>query len=132
MTAVSFGVQSRPVKFKLKSQVAPLLNLVVDMKQGAVTNLTWINNCNDLQGCSIDECKSTSLSYNGTPVVENNCFKQAKDCTANAGAECDTQVFVTWTGTDKHNWDMTSDNFRLSGFSDYGVRSYLDAARNLW
>ena len=45
MTAVSNGVESRPVKFKIKTDVAPILNLVVNMTRGKVDKLEWKNSC---------------------------------------------------------------------------------------
>jgi len=70
MTAISNNVQSRPVKFKLKSEVATIVNLVVELDMGAVKSLTWSNSCNDNQGCSFNDCKSTSLEYDGKNFSE--------------------------------------------------------------
>ena len=46
VTAVSNGIVSRPAVFKINSDVAPLLNLVVNLEKGVVSSLTWKNSCN--------------------------------------------------------------------------------------
>ena len=45
--------------------------------------------------------------------------------------QCDTQVYVTWVGKDRDGRTCLSDNFRISGFTDFGVKSYYDAAVGL-
>lgn len=62
------------------------------------------------------------------PIAEWNCMLFG--CTAD-NTNCDTQVFVTWVGTDSQGRHCTSDDFRLTGFDAYGVQSYVDAAENL-
>ena len=42
--------------------------------------------------------------------------------------QCDTQVYVTWIGRDKTKRVCTSDNFRLTGFVDFVVKSYVNSA----
>ena len=46
-------------------------------------------------------------------------------------SQCDTQVYVTWVGKDRDGRTCLSDNFRISGFTDFGVKSYYDAAVGL-
>ena len=59
---------------------------------------------------------------------EHNCFFTG--CKED-NAACDTQVYVTWVGTDSNDHDCTSDNFRISGFTDFGVKSFLESAHGL-
>jgi len=35
---------------------------------------------------------------------------------------------VTWVGTDAQKRTLLSDNFRLTGFKDFGVKSYVNSA----
>lgn len=62
-------------------------------------------------------------------VEEHNCFKS--DCFTASDNSCDTQVFVTWVGVDNDRDNCTSDNYRISAFTNYSIVSYLDSARNL-
>ena len=136
VTAMSNGIASRPAVFKKNLEAAPILNLVVGLDKGAVIFLEWRNNCFDQQaiakGCDVDDCKDSSVKFNGEKYVEHNCFRT--DCAdENVDSyECDTQVFVTWVGRDNDRDDMTSDNYRISGFYDFGIVSYLEAAWGLW
>ena len=41
MTAISNGIESRPVVFRKDNLTVPILNLVVQMTGGAVTALEW-------------------------------------------------------------------------------------------
>jgi hypothetical protein len=71
MTAVSNGVESRPVKFKIKTDVAPILNLVINMTRGKVDKLEWKNSCYKEQGCSYkDGCKNSSVTFNAVTYTE--------------------------------------------------------------
>jgi len=47
MQAISNGVQSREVIFNLNAQIAPILNLVVTISNGKITELNWSNTCYD-------------------------------------------------------------------------------------
>lgn len=38
---------------------------------------------------------------------------------------------MTWVGKDSDSRTCQSDNFRLSGFTDFGMKSYFDAAKDL-
>ena len=129
MQAISNGVASREVIFNLNNQIAPILNLIVTIKNGYVTSLDWSNSCYDGQVCETNQCVNTSLSSPVNPVTEYNCMLFG--CTSAMG-QCDTQVYVTWVGKDRDNRTCLSDNFRISGFTDFGVKSYYDAAVGLY
>ena len=68
------------------------------------------------------------MTWKEEKFFESNCFRQ--DC-AELDYECDTQIFLTWAGRDNDRDDCTSDNYRISAFSDFGIVSYLEAAWNL-
>lgn len=123
------GIRSRPVIFKKNLEVAQILNLVIVIKEGKVDSLEWRNNCFDNQGCTPDDCKETTVMYEETKYEEHNCLKS--DCAEAGDRECDTQVFVTWAGRDSKRDDCTSDNYRISAFTNYAIISYLNSARDL-
>ncbi len=59
---------------------------------------------------------------------ESNCV--IPDCTA-SDRRCDTQVFVTWKGTDLSGAMLLSDEKRISGFTSFDVSSYYTSATEL-
>lgn len=106
------------------------MNLIIGIDAGKVDFLDWRNNCFDMQGCSPEDCKQTTVTYEDQVYEENNCLKS--DCVAGSGPnDCDTQVFLTWVGRDNKRDDCTSDNYRLSAFTDFAIISYLNGARAL-
>lgn len=130
ITAMSNGIRSRPVVFKKDLHVAQILNLVVVLDEGKISGLEWRNNCFDMQGCDPDQCKDTSVVINVDETIdEHNCFRS--DCFQVSDNTCDTQVFLTWVGRDNDRDDCTSDNYRISAFTNFGIVSYLDSARKL-
>lgn len=130
LTAMSNGIKSRPVVFKKDLHIAQILNLVIGIDEGKISALEWRNNCFDMQGCDPDQCKDTSVVLNEKKTVEeHNCF--VSDCFTASDNRCDSQVFVTWVGRDNDRDNCTSDNYRISAFTNYSIVSYLDAARNL-
>ena len=122
VTAMANGVRSRPAVFKQGLEVAPILNLVVVLDEGKIDSLVWRNNCYDLQVCDTNDCKDTSVIYEEETFEEVNCMRT--DCQSVDDNTCDTQVFVTWVGRDKARDDCTSDNYRISGFTNYSIVSY--------
>ena len=63
ITAMANGVRSRPAIFKKDKEQAQIMNLVIGIDQGKVEYLEWRNNCFDNQGCSPDDCKETTVTY---------------------------------------------------------------------
>ena len=83
-----------------------------------------------MQACDNDDCQDTSLTYLDKEYEEVNCFRN--DCISDTPSNtCDTQVFVTWWGRDSQRDDCTSDNYRVSGFQNFSIISYLDAIKGL-
>ena len=62
LIAASNGVQSRPVIFKKSFGVAQLLNLIIEIDQGKIANLTWSNNC-FVFNCDFENCYETNVLY---------------------------------------------------------------------
>jgi hypothetical protein len=129
VTAMADGKRSRPAIFKKNLEVAQILNLIVVLDEGKIDALEWRNSCFDESSCRPDDCKDTSLTYNELDYSERNCFKS--DCAVAEQYDCDSQVFLTWIGRDNDRDDCTSDNYRISGFTNFGIISYLDAAKKL-
>ena len=127
------GKRSRPAIFKKGLEVAPIINLIVGIENGKIGFLEWRNNCFDNQGCKVDDCKNASVVYGDETFEENNCFQS--DCfasdTVKVATGCDTQVFLTWVGRDNDRDDCTSDNYRISAWSNFSIVSYLQSAWKL-
>ena len=129
ITAMANGVRSRPAIFKRGTEVAQILNLVIGLDQGKIKFLEWRNNCFDMQGCRPDECKDTSMMWEGEEQTEFNRFRSG--CENVSDHTCDSQVFVTWVGRDNNRDDATSDNYRISSFYNFSIISYLNSVRAL-
>ena len=129
VTAMANGISSRPAVFKKNLEQAQVMNLIIALDGGKVDELDWRNNCFDNQGCSPDDCKDTSVTYKDEVNTEHNCLKN--DCAAANPNPCDTQVFLTWVGRDNDRDDCTSDNYRISGFTNFSIISYLNSAKDL-
>ncbi len=80
MVALSNGNFSRQVIFKRLGLVAPIVNLVVTLEDGVITELNWVNSCYEDQCCDVNNCLDTSLTSNISPVPEQNCMLAS--CTA--------------------------------------------------
>ena len=112
MYAVSNGIRSKDVQFKLDTMVTSIVNLVVTVSNGAITSLDWKNQCIE-KICNFEDCKETSATWNGIVEKETNCFRN--DCTSSGeNRECDTKVYVTWIGNDIEDRYFESDNFRIT------------------
>lgn len=95
------------------------------MEIGVVTALDWSNSCYEGQVCDPINCIETTINNYKTEI---NCVL---DGCSSAMSQCDTQVYVTWKGKDSEKRTCLSDNFRISGFTDFGIKSYYDAATDL-
>ena len=62
-------------------------------------------------------------------VSEKNCF--VIGCEVPGEPTCDTQLFVSWTGTDSEGEFCESVNYSIHGFGRFGSNKYLKSARNL-
>ena len=129
MYAISGGVRSRNTSFKNTTTSAKILNLVVNVKDGAVESLEWKNECID-KICAPEgpQCNHYSTTFNKITYHESNCFTSDSNCT---GSSCDTKVFVTWRGTDADGLYLYSDNYRITNLVDYSIQTYYENASNL-
>ena len=129
LTAMASGVKSAPTVFKQNNQVASVVELQISMKDGNVTRLDWIHSCK--LGCSFSTCAGAyAVDEDGYGIVaEQNCY--VVGCKFPGDPICDTQVFITWTGTDKGGEYCESVNYSIHGFRRYGSGGYMKSARLL-
>ena len=104
--------------------MAQILSLVINMENGVIKNFEWSNGCYN-SDCDINNCKETNGTFNDTTYVEQNCY--VGDCSSTS-TQCDTKVYVTWTGDDNKNRNCISDNYRISHFTGYSINSLLQSA----
>ena len=99
------------------------------MKEGNITRLDWIHSCG--LGCTPYGCANAYVvDEAGYGIVsEQNCYNTV--CEYPGAPTCDTQVFVTWSGTDKKNEYCESVNYSIHGFRQYGAGGYMAGARQL-
>ena len=111
-TAMASGVISKPTVFKQNDIVASVLELQITMVEGNITRIDWIHGCNQ---CGPYQCANgLVVNEKGYGMVnEKNCYTKRDQCKYPAAPECDTQVFVTWTGTDKGNEYAESVNYSI-------------------
>ena len=100
------------------------------MVEGNITRIDWIHGCNQ---CGPYQCANgLVVNEKGYGMVnEKNCYTKKDQCKFPAAPECDTQVFVTWTGTDKGNEYCESVNYSIQGLRKYGGSKYMDSARKI-
>ena len=121
--------------FKKDGRVTALLNLIVRMEMGNVVGLYWENQCYGVE-CAFIDCKDTTLYFNQTNFTEQvitstniqNCF--IPDCNSDSSV-CDTKVYITWEGTDATGRECTSDNYRITKFTEYSINSLLQSAKEI-
>lgn len=129
MTAMASGIRSAPTVFKQNNEVASVVELQITMDKGNITAVDWIHGCG--LGCGRYDClRAYVVDQDRFGIVaEENCF--VSDCEVPGAPQCDTQVFVTWTGTDSGNEACESVNYSIHGFRAYGAGNYMRNARDL-
>eukprot|EP00347_Sterkiella_histriomuscorum_P013638 403363952 len=128
MFAMSNGVISRPILIKRQDKVAQLVNLRIEMNNGAIQKLEWINVCDDL-ACENNICIDTQELWRNTTYYDSNCFLYG--CSSSVNSQCDTKVYLTFIGEDREGRVFTSDNYRLSNFMDYSLNTLFSSAKSV-
>ena len=126
------GVRSAPTVFKQNNAVAGVVELQITMNEGNITRVDWLHGCG--LGCNpFSACADAYVvDQNGYGLVaEQNCFEIECELATPARSTCDTQVFVTWTGTDKNGEYCESVNYSIHGFGRYGSGGYMASARGI-
>ena len=129
MTAMVSGVKSAPTVFKQNNEVASVVELQITMKDGNITSVDWIHGCGI--GCGGWTCANAYVvDVDGYGLAaESNCY--VSGCSVPGEPTCDTQVFVTWRGTDVAGEHCESVNYSIHGFGRFGAGKYMDSARKL-
>ena len=129
----SNGVMSRESFFKIENGVAETLNLVGKISKGVITGFSWENACIG-KTCKFEDCveKSFKVSKDGQEYEETdrNCY--IKTCeSSKATNNCDSKIFLTWTGDDDEERYCESDNFRITNLIDHSIKTYFESAVSL-
>lgn len=120
-TGISLQVQagSGPVSVQIPyiqgELVAPLLNVVVVLDDGDVTEVLWDTSC--------DLCDEKCIKGEDEEVCA------IKLCSAGS-SDCDARVYVTWLGTDSEGGHLLSSGFRMSKFRKYSLYDSYESARS--
>lgn len=124
------ALASCPQIYASSTHTAPLLSLVVNLRNGVVSSFAWDNSC---AGCGPDACIHSSKFFNpisgeygGGTFEQGTCSQALLGC----GWECDLKIFVTWAGTDKNGRHATSAGMRLSKFTGYTLSSLYERMSN--
>jgi len=120
------ALASCPQIYASSAHVAPLLSLVVNLRNGVVSSFAWDNGC---AGCGPDACMYSNKflnlstdSYGGGTFEQGTCGQGYPSC----GWQCDLKILVTWAGTDKNGRHAISAGTRLSKFSGYSLSSLYE------
>lgn len=102
------------------------------MNNGNITNVDWIHSCKigcDTRHVPPTKCgKAFTVDAEGYGVAaEENCY--VSGCSVPGAPTCDTQVFVTWRGTDVGGEHCESVNYSIHGFGRFGSKNYMKSAR---
>jgi hypothetical protein len=122
---------SCPQAYVGSGSVAPIVSLVITMKDGKITSFAWDNEC---QNCPLSCMESprtldrTDFAPGGGSLTRSTCSNNVADCSGNG---CDLRVFVTWAGTDSGGRNAMSAGMRLSKFTGYSLGSIYQSVVGL-
>ena len=127
------GVMSRESYFKIEDGVAETLNLVGKIEMGVITGFSWENDCIE-KTCKFEDCvkKTFKVFKDGQDYEETdkNCY--IKTCENSKDTNnCDTKIFLTWTGNDLEDRYCESDNFRITNLIEHSIKTYFESAVSL-
>ena len=126
MYALTNGVRSRDSNFKLKGNIAEVLNLVVTIEKGVVKSLDWKNACIEMV-CSFENCQETTFNFLSKTIKDKNCY--IKTCKSSKETNnCDSKVYVTWEGNDREDRWCESDNYRITNLLSHSIKTYFSSA----
>jgi len=114
------------------TNVFTVINIVVKMKEGNLTEIVWDNQCYDCK----DNCKEGIVSkYVDSQGVEKtmtyeNCFEN-DICNKNKTL-CDPKFYITWFGTDKDGKQLKSANLAMSKFQNYAISELFNSVKYMF
>eukprot|EP00927_Polykrikos_kofoidii_P057129 TRINITY_DN51237_c0_g1_i1.p1 TRINITY_DN51237_c0_g1~~TRINITY_DN51237_c0_g1_i1.p1 ORF type:complete len:291 (-),score=22.84 TRINITY_DN51237_c0_g1_i1:200-1072(-) len=121
---------SCPQVFSADGKVVLLLNLVVNLQHGKLTNFAWDNGCS---GCGPSRCMESHMHYKvksrsatGGTFKNGACGQDLSGCPTGETGACDMKVFVTWAGSDSAGRHLLSAGMRLSKFTGYTMASIYE------
>jgi len=102
------------------SSYMSLFSAVVSVLDGKIISVAWDNGC---YFCDYTTCVTDSTGAN---CPSNGCFNTNITATS-----CDPKVYVSWFGTDKNGYKLTSSGLRFSRFTQFSVTSLINDAQNV-
>ncbi|CAE8597820.1 unnamed protein product [Polarella glacialis] len=121
---------SCPQIYATPDRVAPLVNLVVNLREGQISSFAWDNGC---VGCGPSSCMKGSNSFDMQSGVAGNSQFEQGTCGQKIGScagkdkVCSLKIFVTWAGTDRNGRNLVSAGLRLSKLSGATLGSLYDS-----
>lgn len=111
-----FGFYSDGTANSYCNMVVPFWTLIINVNNGAVSSLTWDDDCST--------CDSTHC-------IDGNCAVDIVNCDFYGGpTNCDIKVYVAWSGTDTDGYYFTSEQSTLSRFRQWSIAGAFSSATN--
>eukprot|EP00542_Grammatophora_oceanica_P019166 CAMPEP_0194027284 /NCGR_PEP_ID=MMETSP0009_2-20130614/1457_1 /TAXON_ID=210454 /ORGANISM="Grammatophora oceanica, Strain CCMP 410" /LENGTH=272 /DNA_ID=CAMNT_0038666297 /DNA_START=45 /DNA_END=863 /DNA_ORIENTATION=+ len=105
-------------------RIFPYLTAIIDVQKGVVQGIAWDDAC---VFCNKGRCVDNMYDFNGNSAASlgvnqpsTGCFLTNEECgeiaSEGTGRECDLQLYVVWTGSDKDGKAFQSSPNRFSAF----------------
>eukprot|EP00386_Alphamonas_edax_P001737 GDKI01005209.1.p1 GENE.GDKI01005209.1~~GDKI01005209.1.p1 ORF type:complete len:480 (+),score=76.05 GDKI01005209.1:83-1522(+) len=119
------------------TMIAPFNNLVINMRKGKISSLTWDNQCftciADSPTC-LKSARQLSLFQKGWFEGEERISSQSGMCGLPpeqcSGSSCEFKVYLTWAGSDKNGNYAMSSGLRFTRFSGETIGSLFNSAKD--
>lgn len=128
---VSLHVQSeRRVSYQKRwrhdGRTFPFLAVVIKVQNGRIAAVAWDDACYDCR----KDCSENSFDFDGSKYkhADKQCYYDDDDCRDGADSIaklCELAIFVSWSGTDKSDRPLLSQQKRFSRFDPADVSVYL-------
>ena len=115
--------KSAPALYLNKEKVVSVLNLIIQMEDGKVSEYVWDTGCNGCEGTADFTCiNNFPMTWtDGDAKNQTASFCGRNYCSETDAGQCDLRIFVTWVGTDSRGKYLESAGYRISNFKRQNV-----------
>eukprot|EP00594_Rhizosolenia_setigera_P008326 CAMPEP_0178958172 /NCGR_PEP_ID=MMETSP0789-20121207/11434_1 /TAXON_ID=3005 /ORGANISM="Rhizosolenia setigera, Strain CCMP 1694" /LENGTH=597 /DNA_ID=CAMNT_0020640727 /DNA_START=328 /DNA_END=2121 /DNA_ORIENTATION=+ len=105
-----------------QNKIYPYLTAILDVDNGVVKGIAWDDSCVFCRS-EPERCEENTYDFSGTsrigPEKTKGCFFTKDECDklhSEGKKDCDLNLYVVWTGTDKNGRLLSSSGSRWSAF----------------